>query len=557
MIFSPDTLVRLFPLLIAIPNIAFFFTEHYELMIKLTDIFLPLGIYYIIMSLSAKVGRTVLYCFPFIFFAAFQIVLIYLYGESIIAIDMYLNIMTTNMSEVSELLSNLLIAIITVVVIYIPSIAWAIYLIVKHRKASKNVLHTARYIGISLTFIGIILMIISYATIPSYSIRKNIFPVNVIANMVEAVNRAIDTNRYHITSADYSFSAVNTHKKDLREVYVLVVGETSRADNWQLFGYDRATNPRLSQRNDLIKYPKTLSESNTTHKSVPMLLSPLDSSNFGDSIYYVKGICDAFNEVGFNTAYFSNQSRNHSFIDFFAFQAQTTEFMRDKHPGSLDDSLVSHLREFIDRSPADKLFIILHCYGSHFNYRERYDEASRIFTPDLASEASSENRTQLVNAYDNTIVFTDSLIDDIISYIDDLGIPASVIYTSDHGEDIFDDSRGRFLHASPTTTFNQVHVPLLIWFSDRYRELFPDIAATAEQNSDMNVSSSRSIFPTVLTIAGIQSHTVDSTADLTSNHYIAPKRIYLNDYNENVSLRQAGFRDFDYSNANKCNISTE
>ena len=68
-----------------------------------------------------------------------------------------------------------------------------------------------------------------------------------------------------------------THSRDMREIYVVVVGETSRADNWQLYGYDRATNPRLSEREDLIVFRRPLSESNTTHKSVPMLLSPLNA----------------------------------------------------------------------------------------------------------------------------------------------------------------------------------------------------------------------------------------------------------------------------------------
>ena len=555
-IFTPTVLAWLFPLLLAIPNIALAFTERDPLLSKCTDIILPLGVYYLLMGISVSVGRTVLFCLPLMVFAAFQIVLLHLYGESIIAIDMFLNIATTNTKEVSELLSNLIIAIITVIIIYLPPIVWAIISLIRHKFYPSAMLRPLRLTGSALTLLGLILLAICYITLSSFSITRDIFPVNVISNMTEAVNRTIRTADYHYTSSSYTFSPRLSHDRDISELYVLVVGETSRADNWQLYGYDRPTNPRLSKRDGLSIFAKTLSESNTTHKSVPMMLSPLTSDNFGDSIYFTKGICAAFNEAGFNTAFFSNQQRNHSFIDFFANQAQTTEFIRDNNPGALDDRLVVRLKEFVDKSPADKLFVVLHCYGSHFNYRERYNDSNRKFTPDDASEASSMNRVELINAYDNSILFTDAVIDDLIAYIDSLDIPAAVIYTSDHGEDIFDDSRDRFLHASPTPTFSQIHVPLLVWTSHPYRSQFPEAVSILDNHTDQNVSSSASVFPTMLSLAGIISPKVDPGADLSSPYYTEPSRRYLNDYNEGVDLQEAGLRDFDFKKAKENNIST-
>ena len=127
-----------------VPNVALAFTEHDPILSKLTDIALPLGVYYLIMSLTVSVGRTVLCCIPLMVFAAFQIVLLYLYGESIIAIDMFLNVATTNIKEVSELLSNLVIAIVTVILIYVPPIVWAIVLLVRKKRCSKRLLWSLR-----------------------------------------------------------------------------------------------------------------------------------------------------------------------------------------------------------------------------------------------------------------------------------------------------------------------------------------------------------------------------------------------------------------------------
>lgn len=552
---TPEKLSWLFPVLLLIPNIALAITEQDPVLAKVTDIILPLGIYYTIIGLSTSVGLTVICSLPLMIFAAFQIVLLYLYGESIIAIDMFLNVVTTNTKEVSELLGNLIIAIFTVVIIYLPPIIWGSCLVYKHKKCNRSTTRQCLKTGIGMSAIGLLLMVSCYISIDQYSVRRDIFPVNVIANMIEAINRTIDTNNYSTTSTGYSFDARSTHPDSIKEVYVLVIGETSRADNWQIFGYKRQTNPRLSHRSNLIIFPKTLSESNTTHKSVPMLLSALTAATFGDSIYYTKSIEEAFNEAGYSTAFFSNQRRNHSFIDFFGQQAELADFIKDEKDDAYDFDLVSRLKQYISSAPSDKLFITLHCYGSHFNYRERYKDDARIFTPDNATEATSENRQQLVNAYDNTIVYTDALLDEIISQLEQLHIPTALVYTSDHGEDIFDDERQRFLHASPTPTFNQIHVPLIIWTSSEYNDIFSDNVNAAEANQNKNVSSSRSVFNTMLSLSGVKSSKYDYKADLCSPSYSETPRIYLNDYNEAVSLLKAGFRNQDIKISKTHNIA--
>lgn len=550
-----DILAWIFPLLLIIPNIILAFTERDPLFSRLTSIVFPLGIYYIFMALSPKTGRTVLFCLPLMILAAFQIVLLYLYGESIIAIDMFLNVATTNVNEASELLSSLIEAVITVVVIYLPPIIWAIVLMIQGCTCTNTCRHRIKTISISASATGLIMLIICFTSVCNFNITRNIFPVNVISNMIEAVSRSIKTVHYQSTSENYRYEASSTHDENMPELYILVVGETSRADNWQLYGYERPTNPRLSKRNDIVVFTKTLSESNTTHKSVPMLLSPLTSDNFGDSIYYTKGICEAFNEAGFKTAYFSNQQRNHSFIDFFANQAKTTVFIKDNDPAAQDSKLIEEMIEYIENNHDKKTFIILHCYGSHFDYQERYGDEFRVFTPDYTLDASAKNRQELVNAYDNTILFTDAVLDSIICYAESLDIPAVVAYTSDHGEDIYDDNRGRFLHASPTTTFTQIHVPMIFWASTVYLTNFTGLINTLSEHAQIDVSSSSSLFPTILSLAGIESPRINSDLDLSSKTFKKSNRKYLNDYNESVSLSQAGLKDEDANRAKQNNIS--
>lgn len=550
----------LYPALLLVANVALCFTEHYSGASCAANVFLPGGVFLLICASSRNVGRTVLLCLPLSIYAAFQIVLLFLYGESLIAIDMFLNVVTTNPAEVNELLGNLGRAILTVVIIYVPPIAWAVWLLCTHRDVPRRALRTARRTGAALAAAGVLATIAAYATIPGYTVRRQLFPLNVMDNTVQAVVRFHATRDYPKTSRDFTYHAQSTRPDSLPEVYILVIGETCRADNWQLLGYGRPTNPRLAQRSDIIAFSHVLSESNTTHKSVPLLLSPLTAETFGDSIYTVKSIFRAFREAGFATAFFSNQRRNHSFIDFFGEQADTCLFISDT-PGALrsDSALVPMARNFIRANSGRKIFVVLHTYGSHFNYRDRYTDSHRRFVPDDNTSASRGNRDQLVNAYDNTIVSTDAMLADLIESLDAQGnsVPAAMLFIPDHGEDIFDDDRERFLHASPAPTYWQIHVPLLIWTSSYHRSAYPTLTATASANSGRQISSSRTVFDTMLSLAGIRTPEARAYRALTDSSYREEPRMYLNDYNEGLPLSQSGLHDEDTEMFVRKNISAE
>lgn len=545
------------PLLLIVPNVCLAVTEQWHPLAKTAGVVLPLGLYCLIAACSKKVGRTVLWCIPLMIYCAFQIVLIYLYGESIIAIDMFLNVFTTNPAEVAELLGNLLIAIFTVVVLYVPLIVSAIVAVAKKRRSSPEALRPLRRAGLALSAVGIVLLAVCYAVVPGYRAERQLFPVNVIYNNVAAVNRARYIGQYHDTSSAFSYHAASSRHAGEREVYVLVVGETSRAANWQLAGYGRETNPRLSRRSDIVFFPHALSESNTTHKSVPMIMSWLDADTFGDSIYTTKGILSAFNEAGYYTAFLSNQKRNRSFIEFFGNEADTVSYITDRPGPHLDGELLGELDKVLAAHPDGKLMVVLHTYGSHFNYRERYPAGAAHFSPADRSEASVENLPQLLNAYDNTIRYTDGLLDSLATRLEALGCPSAMVYLSDHGEDIFDDPRNRFLHASPTPTCTQVHVPMLAWTSAAHRELYPELTERLRAHARAEVSSSASAFPTMIGLAGISTPYRDPVHDLTDSLYRATPRRYVTDYNEGVPLSESGLRDYDFDAFEHAGISVK
>lgn len=544
-----DILMWILPVLLVIPNIVLCFTEHaYRGLDCAVNIVLPLGVYCFLCAVSSKIGRTVLLFFPLMVLCAFQLVLLYLYGNSIIAVDMFLNVATTSFSEASELLVNLWPAVAVVCALYLPPLIAGIVLCVAGIRSGTISRRLATIAGLGLSVAGAMLFIIAVFTPEGYRPQRQLFPVNVIANMIYAADRTIQTKRYVCNSSAFTFGAESLRDRDAPEIYVMVVGETSRAGNWQLGGYNRPTNPRLSQRPGLVFFSKALSESNTTHKSVPLMLSHITADAFGDSIYCSKGIAAAFSEAGYSSAWLSSQKRNHSLIDFFGAQADTTEFIADDGQVHRDGELCARLKAFLDAPGAPKRFVIIHTYGSHFSYRDRYPESYTKFTPDHYSGASAACRHELLNAYDNTIVYTDAVLDSIISIVDAYQVPAALVYAADHGEDIFDDTRERFLHASPVPTARQLHVPMLVWMSGAYRSGYPDKYEGAISNSGKEVSTSRSVFHTLLSLAGIRSSVFDKSSALDRKSYRELPLVYLNDRDEAVGLSACGMgkEDADY-----------
>ncbi len=530
-----------------VPNFILWRTEEMPFVCGLANVLLPLGVYWTLMSLSAHVGRSVLWMIIVMFLAAFEIVLLDLYGNSVIGVDMWLNVVTSNSKEIGELLGNLIPVIMLVCLLYLPVIAGGIVAVVGKCRLDDAFLRRNRLIGIGLALCGALFMGAGMATADYVSPRYYLFPLNALDNARIAAVRYAKTSKYAETSGDFSYGARSTHDGDHREVYVLVVGETSRAADWQLMGYDRPTNATLAEHDGVVPFAKTLSESNTTHKSVPLLLSPLTARTFGDSIYSVKGLVTAFKEAGFRTVFLSNQERNGSFIDFFGEEADKSVFVKELQDDRYlqDEVLLDYLEEELE-GDSGRLLVLLHTYGSHFNYHERYPAEFSRFTPDDATEAKRANRDMLLNAYDNSILYTSDLLARLISRLEKDGVTAAMLYTSDHGEDIYDDSRGLFLHASPRPSAYQLHVPYILWTSRGYAERYPDVVDAVAGNAGKRVSSSESFFHTALDLSGIRCRAFDPSCSVASKDYREPQWFYLNDHNEGVTLKESGLKDLDF-----------
>lgn len=534
------------PVALMVPNVALSITENLDFLAATANILLPFGVYLILMSAWKRTGGMVLLMLPFMIFAGFQIVLLYLYGGSVIAVDMFLNVVTTNVSEATELLANLLLAMAMVILLYVPAIVWGIVSLCRKQTLVCAFRRKMVRWGAAFAGAGTVAVMAAYAFQSGYNFVYDTFPVNAASNLIEACHRYSETSNHAALAQDFRYSSEATHPADEPEIYMMVIGETSRATNWQLAGYGRPTNPRLSKQEGVVFFPRSISESNTTHKSVPMLMSFACAENF-DSIAYYKSILTAFREAGFRTSFISNQQRNRSFTEHFGNEADSVIYLSgtpgEAHP--YDAEMIPMVRKIVADTAALKQLIVLHSYGSHFLYRDRYPAEFSFFTPDNAVDASPGRRAELINSYDNSIRYTDAFLSELIDVLRQRKVRGAILYAADHGEDIFDDSRNRFLHASPKPTYWQIHQATLIWLSPELSAGNPEMAAALERNGRERISPQKSLFPTAMQLAGIRSPFVIDSLSLVSPRYSPAPPVYLDDLNRPLPLSSCGLTPAD------------
>ncbi len=526
-----------------IPNCVLANTEPYSVWTVEALILMPLGFYMMWSVALRRSGVMIWLAFPFIFFCAFQIVLLYLFGNSIIATDMFTNLLTTNPGEAGELLGNIYPSVVLVCVIYLPLLWLAAREIGHKRYITRTARMNIGLTGAALFAVGLLALWPAYhVSEERHVLRDEIFPLNIMYNLGLSGSEFRKSYNFHKTSEGFTYEAERTAEAPGREVYVYIIGEASRAMNWQLYGYGRETNPLLSGVGDLVVFRDVLTQSNTTHKSVPLILSSVATGEH-EELYRRKGLPALFNEAGFDTWFISNQSPQGAMIDHLAHDARHVIYIRSPRH---DTQLLDEMRKALERSTSQKLLFVLHCYGSHFSYHQRYPREFAHFQPDNDVAIARQHRPMLVNAYDNSIRYTDYFLAQTIDYLRSLkGTSSALLYCADHGEDLIDDDRERFLHASPTTTAYQLYVASLAWFSEDYRTHFPEKVAAAEAN-ETAPATTHALFHTMADMASIRGRFLTTKVSLVSPDFdrTAPRR-YLNDHNEAVPFRTTGLRHED------------
>lgn len=328
-------------------------------------------------------------------------------------------------------------------------------------------------------------------------------------------DRAVETQRFH------AFEAPIVREP---EVYVLVLGESSRYGNWQVNGYPRPTSPRLAayKPDELVSFSDMAAVANLTLNVWPIALSraTMDDLAPRDQEHSVVSL---FKEAGYATTWLSNQ--NSSVRQ--AFEADQQTFLNYAWQTNWDDydlSLLPLLDQALDRR-APKQLIVLHLMGSHGDYRFRYPRRLDRFGDHQKTGGSYtlKDRQRMVDHYDNSVLANDELLDRVVKAVEARHRLSSVVFLSDHGENLLDDDRHLYWHGTATSSRYETHVPCFVFPGKRWRELHPDKLAALQANRGKPASQT-ALFDTMADLAGLDYPGRSLPRSLASARYQPPAR---------------------------------
>ena len=255
-----------------------------------------------------------------------------------------------------------------------------------------------------------------------------------------------------------------------RHVTILVVGETTRAQNWSLNGYNRQTTPQLELRNDVINFKNVSSCGTATAVSVPCMFSQYTRESYNATkAVHEDNLLDILQRAGIDVLWRDNDTGCKGVCDRVPTQDMTALNLSEYcHNGEcLDEILLKDLEVELHKSDKD-IVVVLHTIGSHGpTYNERYSKKFEKFTPTCdTNEIQGCTNEQLVNTYDNSILYIDNFLNNVINILDkEPKWESTMFYVSDHGESLGED--GIYLHAAPYVIAPkyQTSVPMVMWFS--------------------------------------------------------------------------------------------
>ncbi|MEE9310090.1 MAG: phosphoethanolamine--lipid A transferase EptA [Cocleimonas sp.] len=305
-----------------------------------------------------------------------------------------------------------------------------------------------------------------------------------------------------------------TLKNDDKMIVILVIGETARSQNFSLYGYDRETNPLLKKA-DVVTLNNPSSCSTYTTASVRCMLSHTGSDS------------DAFEPL---PSYLQRhdvdviwRTRNWGEPTLKIQSYLSRKELKPDCNGEgceHDEVLLSNLEAQIKASTKNKIFIVLHTSGSHGpSYYSKYPKRFEVFKPVCKSVALDKCTSQeLLNAYDNTILYTDYFLNKTIGILKNISSkPSTLLYMSDHGESL--GEYGLYLHGTPFSIAPDVQkkVPFILWMSDEFKA-DKGISSTSFKQDDEYSHSN--IFHSVLGAFDIESAVYNKELDIFKGNSI-------------------------------------
>jgi len=366
----------------------------------------------------------------------------------------------------------------------------------------KNVLFLLSFVIICFIFYSITINIkkdeFSYLGKKTSSIvREEVFkkfPLNILFRGYQIYTYKKSISDYLNKVENFFYNSYQTSDFEEEQIYVLVIGESARVSNYQLFGYERETNPKLVEIENLIVFPDFYATSNATNLAIPLVITRAVSTDFKISLRE-KSIVSLFKEAGFMTYWVCNQDIFKGYgANKYKYEAEN---FYNKVGKGYDEVVLPVIEEIISDKKHKKKFIVVNLYGNHYGINDS-PKNNNHFLPCLNDNKlvrrSAKNRELFINSYDNSVLYQDFVISEIINLVNSSNTVSFVYFSSDHGESLFDEPDFFYGHGASKITKEQLHIPVFFWYSSLFEQYNADKINNLQLNRNKKLSHDNTFY---------------------------------------------------------------
>ncbi|HBK47550.1 MAG TPA: phosphoethanolamine transferase [Xanthomonadaceae bacterium] len=433
--------------------------------------------------------------------------------------DMLRNVLHTDHKESRELLTPALIAPLLCYALLPIALLWRLRL--KRRS-------WGRALAIRLIFLASVAVVGAAGSMLSFQdlsalmrnhreVRYLATPINYLVALRQNLESDSPIERAPKQPVEHDATATPRASGSRPRLLLIVLGETARAQNWSLDGYARQTTPELAQAG-VVNFPDMHSCGTSTEVSVPCMFSPYGRHDYDeDAIRGHQSFLHVLEHAGIGTLWRDNQSGCKGVCDGLPLQqlddAAKPGVCRDGR--CMDEILLDDLAAQVRARPGDRV-VVLHQLGNHGPaYFQRYPAGFRRFAPTCdTAELGACSREQIVNTYDNALLYTDHFLARTIGTLRSLpDYDSAMIYLSDHGESL--GEKGLYLHGVPYAIApqEQTHVPMVMWFSPEFAHARGLDLACLRQRAGGRADQDN-LFSSVLGLMQVRTSAYDRSRDL-------------------------------------------
>jgi lipid A ethanolaminephosphotransferase len=445
--------------------------------------------------------------------------------------SMVRNVLRTDASESVELISVEFVLHMTLYGLLPCLVLWRVRWV-----PAKWWVATSKQLAFACLMLGLVVISVALSFKAFSSLMRNQTELRYLitpANVMWSTGRVVWQDAQQAVKAiepigeDARLSGAVSLERSKPLVVVLVVGETARAANWGLNGYARNTTPKL-QALGVQNVGAVTACGTNTEVSLPCMFAPVGRRNYDEKrIRSQQSLLHVLNHAGVGVHWYGNQPGCKGVCTGLPSTHLSPSLLPEhlcQRGRCMDEGLWFELPQRLDTLNGGVHFWVFHQLGSHGpSYFRRYPEAFKIFTPEcLHDELSRCSIPEIVNSYDNTLLYTDHVLADGIRHLKQAEerVDSVFMYVSDHGESLGEN--GLFLHGMPyrIAPAVQKEVPWIFWGSKGFAQaarLDPSCMQTAFAAPVQSPDSHDQLFHTVLGLLDVKTSLYEPLWDRVSN----------------------------------------